>query len=130
MKSFASLILWIDSADNDSIVVERLKTMYPQFQIEFTPTLNETRTYLDKNRKDIEQRSKFIVICRGHYSDESKNVLDVIKLLDEFNLSISLGVYTKDRLRLCQKITTIPNYVQVFDKREELIQFVVDELNK
>ncbi|CAF3614242.1 unnamed protein product [Adineta steineri] len=123
------LLWWIDWEDNDTKVVEQLQISYPQLEIRFTPTFKETQVYLKDHAEDIRLQQKKVVISRGRYFKESKNVIDVVHLLNEFNLDVPLGVYTRDRVELKKKLPNIPEQVQVVDKRQDLLNFVKDKLN-
>jgi hypothetical protein len=124
------MLFWIDSDQNDPRVTERLRQIHPQLEIQFAPTVSEARAYLNKNLTDIQHRQKFLVICRGNYTSESKTVIDVIHLFDEFSLTVPLGVYTRDRVSLNQRMPNIPEHIQVFDQQKELLAFVQANLNK
>ncbi len=115
------MLFWIDSDQNDLQTTEQLRQIYPQLEIQFAPTFSEARSYLEQNLRDIRHR-------RGRYVQESKNVIDVVRLLDEFNLSVPIGLYTRDRVSLNRKIPNIPERIQVFEEREELFTFVLDNL--
>ncbi len=122
------MLFWIDSDQNDLQTTEQLRQIYPQLEIQFAPTFSEARSYLEQNLRDIRHRQQLLVICRGRYVQESKNVIDVVRLLDEFNLSVPIGLYTRDRVSLNRKIPNIPERIQVFEEREELFTFVLDNL--
>jgi hypothetical protein len=126
--SVLHMLFWIDSDQNDLQTTEQLRQIYPQLEIQFAPTFSEARAYLEKNLRGIRHRQQLMVICRGHYAEESKNVIDVVRLLDEFNPSIPIGLYTRNRVSLNQHIPNIPERIQVFEEREELFTFVLDNL--
>ncbi|CAF1354649.1 unnamed protein product [Adineta steineri] len=123
------LLWWIDCEEEVTRAVEQLWTNYPQLEIRFTPTFKEAQVYLKDHAEDIRLRRKKVVICRGRYFKESKNVMDVVHLLKEFSLDVPLGVYTRDRVGLKKKLPNIPKHVHVFDKLQDPLSFVQEKLN-
>ncbi|CAF1410159.1 unnamed protein product [Adineta ricciae] len=124
------LFIWIGTDDHHPTTVEQLLLMYPQLEIQFTETFNETRTYLNQNIDKIKQRQKVLVICSGRFSKESKNITDVMRLFYTVNFNVSIVVDTQDRAQLRQKLpSNIPKYVQIFDEQEHMLLFIANELS-
>ncbi|CAF1308828.1 unnamed protein product, partial [Adineta ricciae] len=124
------LFLWIGTDDHHPTTVEQLLLMYPQLEIQFTETFNETRTYLNQNIEEIKQRQRVLVICSGQFSKEPKNIMDVMRLFCTVNFKVSLVVDTQDRAQLKQKLpSNIPKYVQIFDEQEHMLLFITNELS-
>ena len=123
------LLWWIDVESNDAEARKQLEQAHPQLHVQFTPTLHEARAYLSDNVQDMKHRRRIVVISRGRYSSESKTVLDVLRLLNEFDVKASVGVYTTDRAGLRKNVPNIPEHVQIFDKRRALLDFVREKLD-
>ena len=121
-----SLLLWVDTEQNDPKAISEIRQNHPVLQIEFMPMISQARTYIGKNLELIRAQARFLVICRGYYAQESKTGTDVANLLNEFNIQTVCLVYTGDRTAFLARVTDPPESMQVFDQRDNLLKFVHD----
>jgi hypothetical protein len=119
------MLLWIDSETNDPKTENELRKDYPELEISYLSTYKDAEMYLGRHSRDIEEREKFIIICRGYYASESKNYLDIAQLFSVCNsIRTYLGVYTRSRANLLEKAPNPPKGVEIFEKRGDLLAFV------
>jgi len=120
-----SLLLWIDLETSDPKGASEIQQKYPELEIIFKTTYSAADIYFGQNAREIEQREKFIIICRGFYASESKSFLDVAQLFQVCNSAKThLGVYTGNRANLLERNPNPPQGVEIFDKRHGLLAFV------
>ncbi|CAF4957082.1 unnamed protein product, partial [Rotaria sp. Silwood1] len=119
-------LLWVDSQGNDPTATENIHRNHPLLEIHFSPTLAEASTFLKTNLHNLKQREKMLVICRGYYVSEQKNLIDVKNLIDNVfdSTEIPLCVYTRSREKLLQSMSHIPPQVEVTNLRSELLDFI------
>lgn len=90
--------LWIDiKSDDNTYVASRLKRS-TNMNAEFCETYSQGEKYILKNQEKIRSIKMFILICRGYYSKENKNPLDLIRLLIAKDLpNVYIFVFTSDK---------------------------------
>ena len=77
------------------------------------------------NGRDLEEYEKFIIICRGYYAPENKSCMDVARLFSVcYSPRTHLAVYTRKRADLKARTPDLPQNVEVFEKREEILAFI------
>ncbi len=124
------MLLWIDSVDNDPKTTNEIRKNHPTLEINFIATYKDAEKYFNENLNEIQQREKFIVICRGYYALESKSFTDVARLFQKCNAGLfHLGVYTKSRKSLLEKEPNPPQDVEIIEIRSDLLAFVNRHLN-
>lgn len=120
-----SMLLWIDNDNCDQKALDYIQKNHPILEIKFLPTFHEAETYLDEHLRDIEERKKFVAICRGYYAPESKNFIDVTRLFEPCaSETFKLLVYTSSKVKLLEKTSKPPQGVEIFEKRQELLDFI------
>jgi hypothetical protein len=119
------MLLWIDSVDNDPKTTNEIRKNHPTLEIHFISTYKDAEQYINQHLDEIQQRQKFIIICRGYYASESKSFTDIAGLIQNCNPgTVHLGVYTKSRTSLLEKTPNPPEKVEIFDTRANLHAFV------
>ena len=124
-------IVWIDVPENNTRVVEEIRKNIPSVEIEFCRTFEDAKSLITRPERQMESRSKFIVICRGYFPSEQKGFKDVAQMLENLELqAVPIGVYTSNREHLLQKTPDPPSRVEIFDRPRELLTFVYHHLKK
>ncbi|CAF0735127.1 unnamed protein product [Adineta ricciae] len=124
-------IIWIDVQENNTRVVEEIRKNIPSVEIEFCRTFEDAKTLITQQERQMESRSKFIVICRGYFPNEQKGFKDVAQMLENLELqAVPMGVYTSNREYLLQRTPDPPSRVEIFDRPRELLAFVYQHLKK
>jgi hypothetical protein len=125
VRQLNPMLLWIDSETSDPIVLNEIRKAHPTLDVSFTSTYSDAERYLKYNLRDIQERDKFIVICRGFYASESKNFVDITRLFENSNPGKNyIGVYTRNRTNLLAKIPNPPQGIDVFESRKDFCAFV------
>ncbi|CAF1166191.1 unnamed protein product [Rotaria sordida] len=119
------LLLWIDIPHNDPQTTKEIQESHPTLEIIFKRTYKEAEEYLNMNLREIQERKKFITICRGYYIQEKKGFTDVAKLFEDLNIvTRPLGVYTRCKIDLLERTPDPPKNVEIFDEQSDLLAFV------
>ncbi|CAF1434906.1 unnamed protein product, partial [Rotaria sordida] len=120
-----AMLLWIDSPKNDPQLTEAVQTNYPSLKINFQPTYQDARKYLNDNAYDIRKREIFITICRAYYTKESKCFTDVVQLFRDLGIgNRPIAVYTLSKIVLLEKTPDLPTGIEVYDNPDELFTFI------
>ena len=70
-----------------------------QFGIEmnFAEKYSDGEKYLNENKENLRFAFRFVIICRGYYSDEKKNAMNLHEYLSQLKLGrIPILIYTTD----------------------------------
>ncbi len=119
------LLFWIDLETGDPKAVADIRQKYPELEIIFRSKYIDTQDYLDHHSREIDEREKFIVICRSYYASEKKSFVDISQLFQVCNSkNIHIGVYTGNRAEVLRKNPNPPKEVEIFDARTDLLAFV------
>lgn len=119
------LLLWIDSVENDKKVTDEIQKKYQKLELHFESTFHDAETYLNGNLHEIEDRKKFIVICRSYYPPELKGFTDVAQLFQKYTPgTVQLAVYTRSRASVLERTPNPPQWVEIFDTRKDLLDFI------
>ena len=125
-----ALLLWVDNEQNDPEAVSTLRQSYANLQIQFVPKFSDVRPYMDNNLESIRAQARFLVICRGTYLQESKTAVDVANLLREYRVRSVCAVYTGSRAVFLERVANVPDSLQIFDRRTDLLAFVQATIRK
>lgn len=117
-----SYILWLDKKTNDNIYVANQLKSDPQICIDFCETFAAGQSHLERHLDKIKLNpSKLQIICRGHYENEHKNVLDLIILLKRNHLSrVPVAVFTHDKHRLVKYLESDASLIGLTEWKEHL----------
>ena len=119
-----ALLLWVDNEQNDPEAIVAIRQNHPALQIQFVPKFSDVRPHMDNNLESIRAQARFLVICRGTYLQESKTAVDVANLLEEYHVKSVFAVYTGNRAVFLERVANVPESMQVFDRRKDLLTFV------
>ncbi|CAF3915547.1 unnamed protein product [Rotaria sp. Silwood1] len=125
------MLLWIDSPENDRMLIEEIKRNYASVKINFQLSYKEAQKFLNENADDIRQREIFVTICRAYYGSESKSFTDIVRLFQRLAIGRRpIAVYTMSTIALLQKTPNLPEEIKVFESPEDLFDFISGYLSK
>jgi hypothetical protein len=96
-----SYILWLDNNKTEIAQITKHLGNDPRVNITFQETFVLGTAYLLQNTdkiKSFPKSSFFQIVCRGYYSSENKDALDLLPILNHFGLeSVPVVVITADK---------------------------------
>ncbi|CAF0922694.1 unnamed protein product [Didymodactylos carnosus] len=130
----STCVLWIDTEDNDIETADKLRQM--GIELKFCARFDSAEDYIKQNADNIRRMFSFKIICRGCYhSENNKNAVDVLKLLDSCKLeSIPVLTYTLDKEKLKSHLkqysrdADLLTRIQYADERREVIAFATHKI--
>lgn len=123
--SLSPILLWFDKSSHERKTTEKIKGNHPELEIKFLPTYTEAVEYLNQQAHDLKRRIKTIVIFRPYYKVEKKTFIDILQILNNAVLEeLSMAVYTDSKKTLLEKTPDLPKNVEIFDKTNDLLDFV------
>lgn len=92
-------VLWIDKKTDEILEMVKRLSHEIHVEVEFCEKFSYVESYFKKNIEYFTSSSlPFQIICRGYYKYEDKNPLDLLCLLNSYNLQhIPVTVFTNDK---------------------------------
>ncbi|CAF3410998.1 unnamed protein product [Rotaria socialis] len=94
-----SRVLWIDRESEENNRLMKKISIEACTAVEFCERFSSLEQYLQQHSQEASSSSSaFQIICRGYYKNEDKNPLDVLLLLDRYELGhVPVTVFTQDK---------------------------------
>lgn len=135
-----SFILWIDEKNQDNALIEKHLKAKKNIIIDFCITYIHAIRHLMRYKNKIKSStSMFQIISRGYYANVNKNPLNLLQLLDDYQLShIPILVYTRHKLDVENRFQNQAPSIGIHDwkknmfitdKPDELIMKVLKNIN-
>lgn len=126
-----SLLLWVDSENNDLSSAVEIRMKYPSLDLHFREKYHQVKAYLEENLSKILQYKKVIVITHAFYRDESKSFLDVYQLFQPHQFkNLHVVLYTFNREDVLRRYPNRPEEIQIFTDKDVLLDFIDGHLNQ
>ncbi|CAF4984596.1 unnamed protein product [Rotaria sp. Silwood1] len=133
-------ILWIDRKSSDNSKIEERLKHKQNVTIDYCETFSQGKNHLLTHRDKIKLSSRFQIISRGYYTDEDKNPLNLLQLLNDLQLShVPVLVFTGNKINAENKLQNQALSMNIYDwqerlfitdKSEELVKKIKDNISK
>ncbi|CAF4520062.1 unnamed protein product [Rotaria socialis] len=91
-------VLWIDKKNIENTHIVNKLTSEKNVTVDFRETYSSGEAHISTIKNKIKSPSTFLIICRGHYKDENKNPLNLLRFLNYNSLRhVPVIVFTQDK---------------------------------